>query len=330
MNYKTLGKFLTYKFIRLVILIIAVSIISFLLIDLSPIDPVRAYIGEMAVSAEQIAKLQAYWGVNEPLISKITNWVGNILQGDLGTSLIYRTPVVDVISERFTASLTLMFTSWVISGVLGFTLGTLAGMYRGTWIDKTVKGYCYILLAAPTFWIALLFLMVFSVYLGWFPTGLGVPVGKLAADVTIWEWLVRLILPAITLSLLGVAQIAMFTRDKLINVLSSDFVVFAKSRGESGWNLIKRHGIRNILLPAITLQFLSFSELFGGAVLVEQVFSYPGIGQAAVAAGLKSDVPLLLGIVLFSTIFVFCGNAIADLIYKFVDPRIKEGESYEQ
>ncbi|MCC7553061.1 MAG: ABC transporter permease [Methanobacteriaceae archaeon] len=329
MNYKSLGKFLSYKLIRLVLLLVAVSLISFLLIDLSPIDPVKSYIGEVSVSPEQVAKLEAFWGVNEPITTKLINWLGNLLHGDFGTSLIYRVPVIDVISERFFASLTLMFSSWLISGVLGFVFGVLAGMHKGTWIDKAVKVYCYILLAAPTFWIALILLMVFSVDLGWFPTGLGVPVGKLAENVTFFEWLDRLILPAITLSLLGVAQIAMYTRDKLVNVLSDDYILFAKARGENGWNLIKRHGIRNIILPALTLQFLSFNELFGGAVLVEQVFSYPGIGQAAVAAGLRSDVPLLLAIVLFSTLFVFCGNAIADALYNFVDPRIKEGESSE-
>lgn len=148
----------------------------------------------------------------------------------------------------------------------------------------------------------------------------------MSQDVSFWDWLRHLILPAFTLSILGVASIALYTRDKLIEVMSTDYFLFAKARGEDGWTLIKRHGIRNILLPAITLQFLSFSELFGGTVLVEQVFMYPGIGQAAVSAGLRSDVPLLLGIVIFSAIFVYCGNLIADILYNFVDPRIKEGE----
>jgi len=326
-NYRKIAIFLGNKAIRLIILLIAVSIISFILIDLSPIDPVRAYIGEISVSSEQIAKLEAYWGVGQPIWEKAINWVGNILHGDFGTSLIYRNPVIDVISERFSASLILMLSSWALSGILGFLLGVAAGMYRGKWIDKIIKGYCYILLSAPTFWIALLLLMVFSVYLGWFPTGLGVPVGVIAEKVTILDWLTRLILPATALSIVGIAQIAMFTRDKLVNVLSSDYILFAKARGEKGWNLIKRHGVRNILLPAVTIQFLSFSELFGGTVLVEQVFSYPGIGQVAVAAGLRSDVPLLLGVVIFSTIFVYCGNAIADVIYELVDPRIREIES---
>ena len=326
MKYEKLAKFLGKKIVRFIILLIIVILLSFVLIDLSPINPVKTYISNVVVSPEQVAKLEAYWGVNEPITTKMANWLGNIVHGDLGTSLIFRAPVIDVIKERFTASLVLMLSSWILSGVLGFLLGVAAGFKKDTIIDKTIKVYCYILQSAPTFWIALIILMVFSVYLGWFPTGLGVPIGTLSENVSFWDWLNRLILPMVTLSIVGVAQIALFTRDKLIDEMNSDYFLFAKARGESGWNLIKRHGIRNILLPAITLQFLGFSELFGGAVLVEQIFTYPGIGQAAVSAGLKSDVPLLLGIVIFSAIFVYCGNLMADIIYNFVDPRIKEGE----
>ncbi len=326
MKNEKLLKFLGKKLIRFIILIIFVILLSFLLIDLSPINPVKTYVSNMIVSQEQIAALEAYWGVNQPITTKLVNWLGNIIHGDLGTSLIFRMPVVDVIKERFTASLILMLTSWLFSGILGFILGVIAGFKKDTIIDKVIKVYCYILQSAPTFWIALIILMIFAVYLGWFPTGLGVPIGTLSEDVSFLDWLKRLILPMITLSIIGVASIALFTRDKLIEVMNTDYFLFSKARGESGWNLIKRHGIRNILLPAITLQFLGFSELFGGTVLVEQVFTYPGIGQAAVSAGLRSDVPLLLGIVICSTIFVYSGNLIADIVYNFVDPRIKEGE----
>lgn len=325
-NYEKLAKFLGRKIVRFIILLIFVILLSFLLIDASPINPVKSYISNMVVSPEQVAALESYWGVNEPITSKMANWLGNIIKGDFGTSLIFRMPVIDVIKERFVASLVLMLTSWIFSGVLGFLLGIVAGFKKDTIIDKAIKVYCYILQSAPTFWIALIILMIFSIYLGWFPTGLGVPIGSLSENVTFWDWLNRLILPMITLSIVGIASITLFTRDKLIEVMNSDYFLFAKARGENGWDLIKRHGIRNVLLPAITLQFLGFSELFGGAVLVEQIFTYPGIGQAAVSAGLRSDVPLLLGIVIFSAIFVYCGNLIADLIYNFVDPRIKEGE----
>ena len=326
MNKNQILKFFGYKLIRFIILMVVVAIFSFILLDLSPINPVNTYLRGAAVSEGQRAILESYFGMNVPLPTKIFHWLMDLIQGNLGTSLIYRAPVIDVILDKFAASIVLMAISWILSGVLGFLLGVVAGKNKGSWIDKAVKVYCYAIQSAPSFWVGMLILMVFAVYLGWFPIGFGVPIGVSSTDATFAEWASRLVLPTMTLSLVGLAPITMYTRNELIQVLSSDYVLFAKSRGEKGWDLIKNHGIRNILLPAITLQFLSFSELFGGAVLVEQVFSYPGIGQTAVAAGLQSDVPLFLGIVLFSAVFVFVGNLLADLSYYLIDPRIKESE----
>lgn len=326
MNRKGIIKFFSYKLLRFIILMIAVAIFSFILLDLSPINPVTVYLKGAAVSEAQRTILNQYFGVGVPLHIKIYHWLLNLIQGDLGTSLIYRAPVIDVITQKFIASLALMALSWIFSGIIGFALGVVAGKNKGSWIDKAVKVYCYAIQSAPSFWVGMLILMVFAVYLGLFPIGFGVPIGVSSTNASFMDWASRLVLPTLTLSLVGLAPIAMYTRNELIQVLSSDYVLFAKSRGEKGWNLVKNHGIRNILLPAVTLQFLSFSELFGGAVLVEQVFSYPGIGQTAVAAGLQSDVPLFLGIVLFSAVFVFVGNLLADISYYFIDPRIKENE----
>ena len=326
MNKQKVAKYFGWKLIRFIVLMVAVAIFSFVLLDLSPIDPVNAYLHGAAVSEAQRAILEQYFGTNTPMTEKIFHWLMDLIRGDLGTSLIFRRPVIDVIIEKFTVSFVLMAISWIVSGVLGFALGVVAGKNKGTWIDKAVKVYCYAIQSAPSFWVGMLILMVFSVYLGWFPIGFGVPIGVRSTDATFMEWAVRLVLPTLTLSLVGLAPIAMYTRNELTQVLSSDYVLFAKSRGEKGWDLVKNHGIRNILLPAITLQFLSFSELFGGAVMIEQVFSYPGIGQTAVAAGLKNDVPLFLGIVVISAIFVFVGNLLADISYYFIDPRIKENE----
>ena len=326
MNRKSIIKFFGYKLIRFIILMIAVAIFSFILLDLSPINPVSVYLKGAAVSEAQRQILNQYFGVGVPLPTKIYHWLLDLIQGNLGTSLIYRAPVIDVILDKFTASLALMSISWLLSGIIGFLLGVVAGKNKGSWIDKAVKTYCYAIQSAPSFWVGMLILMVFAVYLKLFPIGFGVPIGIKSTDATFIEWASRLVLPTLTLSLVGLAPIAMYTRNELVQVLSSDYVLFIKSRGEKGWDLVKNHGIRNILLPAVTLQFLSFSELFGGAVLVEQVFSYPGIGQTAVAAGLQSDVPLFLGIVLFSAVFVFVGNLLADISYYFIDPRIKESE----
>ncbi|WZL73301.1 ABC transporter permease [Clostridiaceae bacterium 35-E11] len=326
MNYFT---FILGKIIRIVSLLMVLCLISFLMVSYSPIDPVQAYVGAdmMRVSEEQRAQIAEHWGLDKPPIERFIHWSNSILHGDLGTSMIYRAPVAEVIRERFVASLSLMGVAWILSGVLGFILGILAGMQQGTWVDRFIKWYCLTLASTPTFWLGLLLLMVFAVWLGWFPIGLGVPAGVLADAVTLWERIYHLILPAVTLSILGVANIALHTRQKLLDVLESEYILFARAKGERGFGLLWKHGLRNIALPAITLQFASFSELFGGAVLAEQVFSYPGLGQATVQAGLRGDLPLLLGIVLFSSVFVFTGNLVADMIYGIVDPRIREGRT---
>jgi peptide/nickel transport system permease protein len=317
------------KGVRMLTLLFAICLISFLLIKNSPIDPIQAYIGAdmMKVGPEQREKIAAYWGLDQPVMVQLFNWGSALLSGDLGTSMIFRRPVSEIIGERFLNSLALMLTAWVLSGIIGFAMGVVSAMKKDTWIDRIIKWYCYTLASTPTFWMGLLMLIVFAVWLGWFPIGLGVPAGVLAGDVTLTDRLQHLFLPAMTLSIVGVANVALHTRQKLIDVLASDYVLFARARGERGFTLFWRHGLRNVALPAITLQFAAFSELFGGAVLAEQVFSYPGLGQATVEAGLRGDVPLLLGLVLCSTLFVFVGNLLADLIYYIVDPRTREGRS---
>lgn len=325
MSIHLMTKYILGKALKLASLLLAVSILSFTLISISPIDPVQSYIGAdmTRVSPEQRENIATYWGLDEPKSQQFINWGKAILQGDLGTSLLYRSPVSSVIGERFIASLALMSIAWVISGVLGFLLGVIAGMKQGTWIDRFIKGYCFTLASTPGFWIGLLLLIFFSVWLGWFPVGLGTPAGVLAENVTLGERLRHLILPALTLSVLGVANVALHTRQKLIEILQSEYVRFARAKGESGLILFWRQGLRNVSLPAISLHFASFGELFGGAIIAERVFSYPGLGQAIVQAGLGSDVPLLLGIVLFSTVFVFVGNILADILYRIIDPRLR-------
>jgi peptide/nickel transport system permease protein len=324
---RKLGIFLLLKSIRMVTLLFAICLISFLLVKNSPIDPIQAYIGAdmLKVGPEQREKIAEYWGLDQPVMVQFLNWGSAMLTGDLGTSMIFRRPVADIIGERFLNSLVLMITAWILSGMIGFAMGVVAAMKKDAWIDRMIKWFCYTLASTPTFWMGLLMLIVFAVWLGWFPIGLGVPAGVLAEDVTIADRIKHLILPAVTLSIVGVANVALHTRQKLIDVLASDYVLFARARGERGFVLFWRHGLRNVAMPAITLQFAAFSELFGGAVLAEQIFSYPGLGQATVEAGLRGDVPLLLGLVIFSTLFVFTGNLMADLIYHVVDPRTREG-----
>ena len=316
------------KFIRMLLLLITVSIVTFTLVSMSPIDPLQANVGQAALGAmsqEQKAKLEEYWGVNVPPVRRYLNWAGGFVRGDMGISLLYRQPVSQVIGVKLSNSLFLMVFAWLISGILGLVLGILAGVFRGTWVDRIIKGYSLLISSTPVFWLALLLLLVFAVWLKVLPIGLSVPIGVESAGVTFLDRLRHAVLPAVTLSITGVAGVTLHTREKMIDVMESDYMLFARARGESTWSMVKKHGLRNILLPAMTLQFASVREIIGGSVLVEQVFSYPGLGQAAVTAGTGSDVPLLLGITIVTAAIVFFGNFIADILYGVIDPRMRKG-----
>ncbi len=306
----------------------AVSVVTFFLVGMSPIDPVQANVGQAAyanMSEAKRAQLASYWGADTPIWERYIAWLGSVLQGDMGTSLRYNAPVTQVLATRSLNTCALMAVAWVLSGVIGFALGIVAGLKRGTWIDRIIKGYCFVLASTPTFWLGLIMLIVFVVWLGWFPLGFSVPIGKSAADVGITDALHHMILPALTLSIIGVANIALHTREKMIDIMESDYIRFAQARGMSRMQAARVHGLRNLVLPALTLQFASVSEIFGGSVLVEQVFSYPGLGQAAVTAGVGGDVALLVGIALVSAALVFAGNLVANILYCVIDPRIKRG-----
>ena len=301
---------------RMSVLLVLVSIAAFFLVTVSPLDPLRTNVGQAALgsmSQEQIAQLEEYWGVNTPPVKRYVSWAADFLRGDMGTSLLYRQPVSKVIGEKLANSLWLMASAWLVSGAVGFVLGVAAGARKGGLTDKLISAYALLTASIPAFWLALVLLMIFAVWLKVLPIGLSVPIGMEASAVTLGDRLVH-----------GISNIALHTREKMAEVMESDYVLFARARGESEWEIVKRHGIRNILLPAMTLQFASVSEIFGGSVLVEQVFSYPGLGQAAVTAGLGGDVPLLLGITVISAAIVFAGNFTANILYGAVDPRIRK------
>lgn len=322
-------KYLARHIVRFALLMLAVGLVVFALVSMSPIDPVQANVGQAAyvnMSEAKRAQLASYWGGDVPFWERFANCAGALLQGDMGTSLRFNAPVSEVIAHRAANSLALMGIAWLFSGALGFALGVAAGARRGGALDRVVRSYCFLLASTPTFWLGLLILMVFAVQLGWFPIGFSVPIGVSAADVTLADAVHHLVLPALTLSVTGVANIALHTREKVVDVLESDYVRFARARGESELSVIMHHGLRNVALPAVTLQCAFISEIFGGSVLVEQVFSYPGLGQAAVTAGLSGDVALLAGIALVSAALVFGGNLLANILYGVLDPRMRVGE----
>lgn len=313
---------------RLLLLMWFVATLSFLLATLSPIDPVNAYVGAdlSRVGPEQRQRIAERWGLDRPAPERYLRWLGQVARGDFGTSMIYNRPVLTVIGERFVASLALMAAAWTMTGLLGFALGVAAGASPWRRLDRLLRWYAYLLSSIPAFWAGMLLLFVFAVWLKVAPVCCAAPPGMPAAEVTLLDRLRHLALPAATLAILGIANLTLHTRQKLRDALDSEYARFALARGESRWGVVRHHGLHNAAIPAVTLQFAHFGELFGGAVLAETVFTYPGLGRAAVQAGLRGDVPLLLGIAVFTSVFVFAGNRAADLISRRVDPRWRLGE----
>ncbi len=317
-------RYIISSILRLLLLLLFVSIACFLLIEFSPIDPLNSYItsGDV-VSSEQRIQIETYFQLDKPPLTRFLTWFTNIIQLDFGISSIYRIPVIDIISDRFFNSLILMASALLLSGVIGISLGLVMGANNDRLLDKVIKTICLTLTSIPTFLLAMILLFVFSITLGWFPIGFSVPIGVLESEVSIIDRLHHMILPIITLALSSFSNIALHTREKLIEVLKTDYVLLSKTRGDSKAQIIKKHGLKNVLIPIITIMATQFSEIFAGSVLCETVFSYPGLASTIVEAGLRGDVALLLGVALCSAVFVFVGNLLANIMYGFLDPRIR-------
>lgn len=320
------------EIIKLLATLFVVSLITFVLLELSPLDPVQSYINSegITVSLEQQQDIAEKWGMNEPAVERFITWLTSILQGDFGLSMIYRQPVLSVIFERFKESMLLIFGSWFISGISGFSLGIFSAVKKGTWLDKLIRGYSIFIETIPTFWLGLLFVLFFSIQLGWFPFGMSIPPGKLLTEVTILDRIRHLILPMLTLSFIGTADITMYTRQEVLKILNSDYILLAKTRGDSEWQIIKRHILKNASLPVLTIQLTSLGQLFSRTILIENVFSYPGLGEMTLQAGLRQDVPLILGIVIFTTFIFVVGNSMSKVFYGILDPRLREGYSINE
>ena len=311
-------KFILENLIKLVLLLIAVSFITVLLVDLSPVDVLNANYGQSAVgvmSNEQINKLKDYWGTDKTVTKRYISWLSDFIKGDMGVSLLYRQPVFSVIADKLKNSIVVLSVSWLFSGFIGYFIGSIAGINEGKIADKIIKMYCVIISSTPAFYVAIILLMIFGVWLNLLPIGFFKPIG-VVDKISFLDILYHAILPAFTLSITGAANVALHTREKVVDIMNSDYVLFAKARGESKWQIYKNHCIRNSFLPAVTIQFSTVGEIIGGSIVVEQIFSYPGLGNAAVKAGLGGDVPLLVGITIVSAVFVFFGNLTANIITK--------------
>ena len=301
-----------YLIRRLVLAIPTVFIVSVLvfgLMHMLPGEPVEIMLSEFGGTAEDIERLREQLGLNDPLHVQLGSFLWDALHGDLGRSLFNRRPVIDQILVQVPSTLQLTAASVLISLIIGIPLGIIAAIKHRTWIDALCMLFALVNVSAPTFWLALVMILVFSLGLGWFP----------ATGSQGWR---ALILPAGSLAVARAGLIARLVRSSMLEVLSQNYMVTARSKGLRERIIILRHGFRNALIPTVTIIGVQIGNLLGGAVVVETVFARQGLGRMVIQAIMKKDYPLVQGTLLFIAVAYVLINLIIDWLYSFLDPRI--------
>jgi len=304
---------LTYvgrRILAIVPVLFGVTLAVFSMLFLVPGDPVKIMLAEFVTTPDQIAQMRAQLHLDEPVLKQYGRFVGNALRGDLGISIRSRRPVAAEITENIGSTGLLALASMLVAIGLGVPLGLLAALGRNSWLDVAAMVVALLGVAMPSFWLGLLLIFVFSLHLGWLPaTGGG--------D------LLHLVMPSVALGMIAAAIIARLTRSSMLEVLGQDYVRTARAKGLGGWSVIVRHALRNALIPVVTVFGLQFGNLLAGAVIVETVFSRPGLGRLIVGGILNKDFPLVQGTVLFVATTYVLINLLVDVAYAYADPRIR-------
>jgi len=307
------------------ILLLAVIILNFVLVHLAPGDAVTAMIGDMGgATPELIAELRVEYGLDQNLVIQLFRYISKMVRGDLGFSFTHNLPVMDLILEHLPATILLVTTAFFLAILIGTVLGIIAAQRPNSLFNHFVTVISLSGYAAPVFWTGLMLLIAFSYYFPIFPAfGMKTAGFKGTTLEGVIDVIKHLTLPAITLASIYVAVYSRLARASMMDVLGSDYIRTARSKGLSEKVVVYKHALKNALLPVVTMVGLQFAQLIAGAVVVETVFSWPGIGQLAFNSILRRDHPLLLGILFLSTIMVVIANLITDFTYRVLDPRIK-------
>ncbi len=299
--------------------LLLVSALSFGIVWIVPGDVAAEMAGPTA-TAEELARLRERLGLTRPWHEQLVGWYGALLQGDLGESILLRQGVAAAILERLPVTLSLTVLALVVALVCGTALGVLAAVRAGRAADRAAMGTALIGFSVPDFWLGLVLVYLFAVLLGWLPTGGYVPFTEDPAG-----WLRCMVLPAATLALSQMGLFARMTRAAMLEVLRQDYIRTARAKGMPGWVVVGKHALRNALIPVVTVAGISLGILLGGAVVIESVFSLPGVGRLIVGAIQRRDYPVIQGgLLLTATLFVLVNLAV-DLLYAALDPRIRHG-----
>lgn len=300
-------------------MLIAVSIVSFLLIKLAPGDPVQSYITPEMGPAD-IERIRESMGLNDSIHIQYIRWIKNVLKGDLGYSLVNHRPVVTQITERLPATIGLMLISMVFSVIIGIIIGLLSAANQNKLFDKIVTIISYIGISIPSFWFAMMLTYFLSLKLNLLPS-----IGMRTIGVhSTWDLIKHAIMPILVLSIQNIAVFARYIRSSTISQLKEDYVTVQLASGASRNEILYKYVLKNAILPVITILGMSLPSLVSGAFITESIFGWPGMGQLGMTAIFSYDYPLIMAITMFSSLILILGNLLSDILYSIVDPRIKE------
>jgi peptide/nickel transport system permease protein len=297
--------------------LLLVATFTFVLMHLLPGDPAVVIAGPDA-TPEAIDRLRHQLGLDRPILVQLGAWLGHLVQGDFGQSLMLNQSVVSAVIDRLPVTLSLALIAFAITIPVGVALGVLAACYRNSWIDSVVMGVALVGVSIPSFWIAIVSVILFSVELRWLPSSGYAPLADGAG-----AWFVSMIQPAVILALFQIGYLARMTRSAMLDVLDQDYIRTARAKGLNAWATIGKHAFRNALMSVVTVSGIILSLLIGGSVVIEQVFALPGIGRLVVQGIMARDYPLVQGTMLLLGFAFVMVNVAVDLIYTLVDPRVR-------
>lgn len=312
-----MGRYILKRIGQSIIVLFIVTVLVFLIMHMMPGDPVAIYLGETA-TPEQIEFYTKEFGLDQPLYVQYFKWVGGLFQGEMGRSISFSMDVTDLLPKRIITTLSVTVPAFILSIVLGVTLGVLSATHRGKILDSVISVFANIGIATPAFWVGIILVYILSLQLGWLPVQGYTP---LSEDFVLG--IRQLIMPVIVLSLGHTASIARQTRSAMLEVISSDYIRTARSKGLKEKTVTLRHGLRNALVPIVTLLGMSVGGLIGGTVLIEQLFVIPGVGSLMMTAILNKDYMVVQNVVFIIALFVMVCNLLVDILYGYIDPRIR-------
>jgi peptide/nickel transport system permease protein len=314
-----MGRFIVRRLLQAIPLLIGISIVVFLMIYLAPGDASQFAISERA-NEQQVQQYRHYLGLDLPWYRQYLRIVGNWGHGNLGTSLIQRRPVSSIIIQRLPRTVELLGLSTLFSLLLAIPIGIISAVRQYSLADHTVTVLSFVGIAIPSFWLAIMMILLFSVKLHWFPTSGTQTIGE---PFNLVDHLKHLVMPVTVLTIVQTAGWSRYMRSSMLEVLQQDYVRTAHAKGLPARRVLFRHAFRNALMPIITLLGLSLPALVGGAIITEQIFAWNGLGQLIVTSASKRDTPVVMTMVMISAVAIVIGNLLADICYRFVDPRIQ-------